>query len=208
MVLMIGLHSLLEYPLWYAYFLLPAAWAFAFALGRPAAAAPVSEPAPSLAVVAAGALLVAGALLSLFDYQRVAAIFNAGDDPTPLAERVARGQRSVLFAHHADYAAATTEGLMSPSLQPFERATHYLLDTRLMLAWAKELARQGRVDEARYLAERLREFRNPGAKAFFEECEAAPDAVAAPAAAAAAASAPFQCQPPSAELGWRSFLVR
>ena len=35
MVLMIGLHSLLEYPLWYAYFLLPAAWAWGFALGRP-----------------------------------------------------------------------------------------------------------------------------------------------------------------------------
>ena len=27
MVLLVGLHSLLEYPLWYAYFLLPAAWA-------------------------------------------------------------------------------------------------------------------------------------------------------------------------------------
>ncbi|HRD98830.1 MAG TPA: Wzy polymerase domain-containing protein, partial [Rubrivivax sp.] len=36
MVLLIGLHSLLEYPLWYAYFLLPAAWAWGFALGRPA----------------------------------------------------------------------------------------------------------------------------------------------------------------------------
>ena len=37
MVLMIGLHSLLEYPLWYAYFLLPAAWAWGFALAGPAA---------------------------------------------------------------------------------------------------------------------------------------------------------------------------
>jgi hypothetical protein len=26
LVLMMGLHSLLEYPLWYAYFLLPTAW--------------------------------------------------------------------------------------------------------------------------------------------------------------------------------------
>ena len=42
MVLMISLHSLLEYPLWYAYFLLPAAFAFGLCLGGvrlPAAAA-------------------------------------------------------------------------------------------------------------------------------------------------------------------------
>ena len=32
LVLMIGLHSLVEYPLWYSYFLLPAAWAWGFAL--------------------------------------------------------------------------------------------------------------------------------------------------------------------------------
>jgi O-antigen ligase len=33
MVLMMGLHSLVEYPLWYSYFLLPAAWAWGFVLG-------------------------------------------------------------------------------------------------------------------------------------------------------------------------------
>ena len=210
MVLMIGLHSLLEYPLWYAYFLLPAAWAFAFALGRrgAAGAAGAAEARPSATVALGGALLVLGALLSLFDYQRVAAIFSAGNDPQPLEVRVVLGQRSVLFAHHADYAAATTESLFAPSLKPFERARHYLLDTRLMLAWAKELARQGRVAEARYLADRLREFRNPGAQAFFDECNEPP---------AAAASAPFHCQPavaapvPAAAasappLTWRSFL--
>jgi O-antigen ligase len=35
MVLLAGLHSLLEYPLWYAYFLLPTAWALGHALRRP-----------------------------------------------------------------------------------------------------------------------------------------------------------------------------
>ena len=35
MVLLIGLHSLLEYPLWYAYFLLPTAFAWGLALGLP-----------------------------------------------------------------------------------------------------------------------------------------------------------------------------
>ena len=32
MVLLIGVHSLLEYPLWYAYFLLPTAWAWGHAV--------------------------------------------------------------------------------------------------------------------------------------------------------------------------------
>jgi hypothetical protein len=50
-VLMISLHSLLEYPLWYAYFLLPAAWAFGFGLGAPRAPA----AAPTAKAVAAGA---------------------------------------------------------------------------------------------------------------------------------------------------------
>ncbi len=33
LVLMIGLHSLLEYPLWYAYFLLPTAFAWGYRAG-------------------------------------------------------------------------------------------------------------------------------------------------------------------------------
>ena len=42
----------------------------------------------------------------------------------------------------------------------FERAPHYLLDTRLMMAWAKALDEAGDVERARHLAQRLREFRN------------------------------------------------
>ncbi|HLL17415.1 MAG TPA: Wzy polymerase domain-containing protein, partial [Rubrivivax sp.] len=46
MVLMIGLHSLLEYPLWYSYFLLPAAWAWGFALQPGQADSSVEDEAP------------------------------------------------------------------------------------------------------------------------------------------------------------------
>jgi len=44
MVLMIAIHSLDEYPLWYCYFLLPAAWAWGFTLGSGRSA---GEPALS-----------------------------------------------------------------------------------------------------------------------------------------------------------------
>ena len=210
MVLMIGLHSMLEYPLWYAYFLLPAAWAWGFALGRPARASAgpaawVTRPALALAGVA----LLVGSILSVLDYQRVAVIFSAPEDAPPLEQRIAAGQRSVLFSHHADYAAATTSGLAAGTQPPFDGATHYLLDTRLMMAWARALASAGRVDEARHLAARLREFHNPVSDDFFDACEAAPAAAASAAAPAASAPAPppFQCLPPQRVPGWREFLA-
>ena len=199
MVLMIGLHSLLEYPLWYAYFLLPAAWAWGFALGGGAPAerraTAASRPAPAL--VLGGVALVVGSLWSVADYQRVAAIFSAPDGAPPLAQRIAAGQRSVLFGHHADYAAATTEGALpgTDRFLPFERATHYLLDSRLMIAWSRALAAAGQDDQARAVAQRLREFRNPQADDFFEACEPA-----------SAAEQAFQCEAPARSPGWREFL--
>jgi hypothetical protein len=210
MVLMIGLHSLLEYPLWYAYFLLPAAWAWGFALGRGAIAERRSSIAlrPAPALVLGGVVLALGSVWSVADYQRVAAIFSAPADAPPLAQRIVAGQRSVLFAHHADYAAATTEGALpgTDPLAPFERATHYLLDTRLMMAWSRALAAAGQDDPARAVAQRLREFRNPLADEFFDVCD--PASASAPAVPTTASEAAFQCELPARAPGWREFLPR
>jgi hypothetical protein len=214
MVLMIGLHSLLEYPLWYAYFLLPAAWAWGFALGGGASAERRSSvamrPAPALALVLGGVVLAIGSGWSVVDYQRVAAIFNAPAGAPPLAQRITAGQRSVLFAHHADYAAATTEGALpgTDPLAPFERATHYLLDTRLMMAWSRALAAAGEIDQARTIAQRLREFRNPQAEEFFDPCEAAPASAVTGTETTPPGEAAFQCEPPARAPGWREFLPR
>ncbi len=218
LVLMIGLHSLLEYPLWYAYFLLPAAWAWGFALPpRNDAAsargpAPPPAPPPALALQGAALLLTAGAVFSVVDYHRVVVIFEAPSDASPLAERVARGQRSVFFAHHADYAAATADipGMAGAARQAaFDGATHFLLDSRLMMAWSKFLAEQGRVDAARHVAARLREFRKSDAAEFLAEC----DATTSPAMPQASASAvpptpPVWCPVPGLDstVAWRSLL--
>jgi hypothetical protein len=177
--------------LWYAYFLLPAAFAWGFALG--VEASPALPPRPSFAGALAGALLVVGAALSLFDYLRVVAIFAPGDDAAPLAERIARGQRSTLFAYHADYAAATSADPGPGTALAFERAPHYLMDTRLMIAWARHLDATGRSDLARWLVQRLREFRNADAAEFLSACEAA-------------GAVEFQCQPPRFVHGWREFV--
>ena len=200
MVLMIGLHSLLEYPLWYAYFLLPTAWAFGFALRGTAATTP-STVKPALPLLRwAGVALLAGTVFSVWDYSRVVAIFSAEPGSPPLEQRIATGQKSVFFAHHADYAAVTSGVASADPAHAFDRTTHYLLDTRLMMAWARSLAERGDVDAARTLAARLREFDKADAEDFFDAC---PDA-----AQPAAAGLPFQCELPTAVLGWREFLPR
>jgi hypothetical protein len=142
-------------------------------------------------------LLVAASSLALMDYARVVRVFMTPDDGTPLAERIDAGRRSWLFAHHADYAAVTTGDDPSATGEDFALAPHYLLDTRLMIAWAGALADAGQLDKARHLAQRLREFHNPQADEFFAPC-AAPRDEASP--------KPFQCEAPARVPAWREFL--
>jgi len=205
-VLMIGLHSMLEYPLWYAYFLLPTAFAWGFALAplpnhidgnRQPPAAPRGR-----ALRLAGLALSVGAAAALLDYRGIVAIYDPPDNAAPLEARIARGQRSLLFGHHADYAAATAFGppqapLSASQALAFRRAPHQLLDVRLLIAWSQALAAQGELDKARWLAARIREFHNTGA-----------DEYLAPCADAAEASRSFQCQAPTRDFHWREFIAR
>jgi O-antigen ligase len=209
MIVMIGMHSLLEYPLWYAYFLLPTAWLLGFALrGEPRAED--TEPGPGItgitggkgwpALAVGGALLLGAALFSVWDYSRVSVIFAANTGDPPLEERIARGQRSVFFAHHADYAAVTSGVAQADPARAFDRVSHYLLDTRLMTAWAKSLAERGELDAARHIAARLREFNKVDAEELFEPC---PTEAVAP-----APGLPFQCELPTRAMTWQEFLPK
>lgn len=199
-VLLAALHSQLEYPLWYAYFLLPTAFAFGLCgVGAPPdaalAAAPLQpERTRPLALLALWLALCCG--LSLFDYGKVVVIFAPGDGAAPLAQRIADGRRSWFFAHHADYAAATTVEHPSQVMASFATSSHYLLDTRLMIAWARAFDEAGDAQRARFIAARLREFRNPDADEFFAPC----DDPAVP-----AARRPFQCQAPTLAMDYRNF---
>jgi O-antigen ligase len=197
-VVMIGVHSLLEYPLWYAYFLLPAAWAWGCALGSATpASTPASRPAgPRWPLVVGGAMALSAGL-AVLDYQRVVRIFEAPADGTPLAQRIADGRRSLLFGHHADYAAATSGVPQPDGIRVFDRPVHYLLDTRLMMAWARALHADGQEDAAREVAARLREFGPRRAEALFGDC-----------AHAASAAASFACQAPEHPLTWRELAPR
>jgi len=192
-----AVHSQLEYPLWYAHFLLPTAFAFGLCLGSggppPAAAARGSSGSWPLRIGAP--LLLIGSVAAVYDYSRVVAIFAPGEHAPPLAERIADGQRSWLFSHHADYAAVTTAEHVPDPTHAFARVPHYLLDTRLMMAWARALEEDGQPDAARHVAQRLREFRNEQAEPFFEVCDLLPDDTG---------PAPFQCLAPSVEVDYRA----
>jgi len=220
-VILVAMHSLLEYPLWYAHFLLPAAFAFGLCLEQ-------ADPRETLAAatqggdvtrpfVLAAMLLVLGGTLALYDYMRVVIIFVPPAHAAPLEQRIADGRHSILFAHHADYAAATVAEHPGKVMKAFERAPHFLLDSRLMLAWAKALDENGETDKARYVAARLKEFHNEQSDEFFAPCAAAGASASARAASASTSGAsaaapaavpaplPFQCLAPTRQLRFEDF---
>ncbi len=195
MVAVMALHSQFEYPLWYAYFLLPTGfvWALSLSLSEPGTAPMALSSSPQRwlpvghwRVMLLGALVTLGSLATLLDYLRVVVIFAPRASSGALAERIAAGQRSVLFSHQADYAQATTHPRAQEVLPSIRQAAHSLIDTRLLSVWAQAYADQGDFDRARYLAQRLREF-SPH-HALFEPCEA--DVKRADAT-------PFQCLEPN-----------
>jgi len=195
MVLMILLHSLLEYPLWYAYYLLPALFAFGLCLGSPGEV-PAEAPRSTRPLTIAALLLMLGGVASVADYARVVTIFAPAEGAPPLAQRIANGQRSVFFAYQADYAAVTTTDHPADAMPSYLSAPHNLLDARLMMAWAKALDESGDTERARYIAQRLKEFRNDAAEEFFAPCDEPP---------VGGVPLPFQCEPPTRAFTYADF---
>ncbi len=200
MVLLVALHSQLEYPLWYAYFLLPTVFVWGLCLAR-------VDPSHSRnamhrphlrlgGLAAAGACLALGGLLAMVDFARVVVIFDPPEDAPALSQRIETGQHSVFFSHHAHYAAATTTANPSSEMPSLQYASHYLLDARLLQAWAKAYAQRGELDKARYIVDRLREFGDAHAGPFLAACD-----VPRP----LGVEAPFQCQPSKQHWTYKDF---
>ena len=195
LVAMIGLHSQFEYPLWYAYFLLPAALAYGLCM-----AGEDAEPASTTAqrrpwLAALGVAVAAAVPLVVIDYLRIVYIYAPPAGAASLVDRIAAGQRSPLFALQADYAEATVQPPGTVALEAARRTGHHLIDTRLLMAWAKSLNAVGETDKARYLVQRLREFRNTASEEWLNECDEV--------AQLGAAAKPFQCEAPTREYGFR-----
>jgi O-antigen ligase len=204
MLVIVGLHSLLEYPLWYAYLGLPALLALLVSLG-------IDHPWhraarwQALLLMAGGGLLVVAAASAYSDYQRIRAIYEPGSRAGTLSSRIAQGAQATWFADHAHYALATTvrpipqQPWTDAMSRAFERAPHVLLDPRLMMAWADALASRDGPDDrdrARFIAARVREFNSPAAQAWLQACED-PQATA---------SHRFVCETPQKTWTWRDFM--
>ncbi|MFM2347836.1 MAG: hypothetical protein RL654_2589 [Pseudomonadota bacterium] len=199
MLVMVGVHSLLEYPLWYVYFLLPAMMLAGWLTGSvPASGASATsrEVAPGWRLrlgpwlwSVTGALALVASVWSTVEYWTVSVIFEpelSFGQAEPLSARIERGRRSVLWGHHADYARATMARTPEEVFDAFDRPLHHLADTRLMMAYARALEGRGETARAAHVAARLREFRNPASADFFSVCDA-PGSDRRP--------TPFQCLP-------------
>jgi hypothetical protein len=202
----VGWHSLLEYPLWYAYLSLPSALALAVCLGWDRPWRRAARWQALLLMVGGGAALVCAAW-AYADYRLISSIYAPGPQAPPLAQRIEHGQSAHWFANQAHYARATTfkpqpgQAWDAATTKAFARAPGVLLDARLMMAWADALAARnapGDRDRARYLAARLREFQAPTALAWLQSCEDA----------GAPAYRRFVCEAPEQPWTWRDFDMR
>lgn len=198
LVLAMGVHSMLEYPMWYAYLLLPTAWSLGLALGigTPPAAAVVSgvAPPPLRAWRGVGLLMVVAAVSAWLDYLSIVDLYAPRPTSLPLAERILRAQASPLFSNQADLVAIIDLPLTPAALPLVARNSRVLLTGRSMYVWANLLAAQGQVDKARFMAARLREFDLSGPRPWYAPCSD-PGVTAKP----------FQCLAPDHPVTWRDF---
>lgn len=193
----IGLASLFDAPFWHAYLLLPSAWAWGCLVGmqaagstvargqpaRPAAAGPLRPAADArgrAGLVSAALALAAATLVVWLDFRRA------------LPEQTPPDQTSRLFGYYADQRRALSAKDAPPEL--FRSARWVWVDTQLLAAWVSALERSGRLEEARYLMQRAREFRDPAYGPWLAACR-----VVAP------LEPPSHCLAPKRPLHWQDF---
>ena len=192
-LLLIAAHNQLEFPFWYAYFLLPSAFCLGICLASKAD--PVEDGSPVVRPGRSpGLLLILGAALIVMDFMRVAAIFSIFYEDEPIEQRLARGQRSLLYSSAANYLAAVARKADQETLLVAPRAAHGMADPGLLIRWSQAFERDGQHDKAIYLAARAREFKRREDTSFFAVCDD-------PQLAGSA----YQCQTYNGPLNYRDF---
>lgn len=198
LVVVIGAHSLVEMPLWFAYFLLPSAWALGLACTGVSSAAP--EPsAPVLPPPAttwttmrlpASVALACAAFVSIADLGRALPAALPPSHDLPVQQRIELGRHSLLYGQLSDDLAA--RATPEPSLKVFSGARHVAIDDRLLAAWALALEREQQWDKARHVALRARQYAIALGRA---EAECGPETKPSP---------PLHCGGPVASVDWRT----
>ena len=156
------LHSLFEYPLWFAYFLLPSAFLLAWLVAvdarapKPAGETGVARALP-LVTSAIAVTCIAAAVYAWNEYEKISAIYRNSASASALIRATAEARKSPLYGQFGDYAAIMIAGDRA-ELAWFARPIRQVLDERLLTAYASALARAGKADKAAFAVARAREF--------------------------------------------------
>jgi O-antigen ligase len=159
------MHSLFEYPLWFAYFLMPTALLLTVYVQPTSATSPQQSSTPPSTLtmwrarwpLAMVALCFAGLASTISGYLRVTNIYKNASDPARASSFAQQAQTHWLYGYYGDYAAIMLAG-DNANLNDFSRPTRAIIDERLLAAWARALAREGRIAESTFIVERAREF--------------------------------------------------
>lgn len=166
MVLIIGMHSCIEYPLWYVYFLFPTALIIGAIL--PINKTDVFEKNERESKMAfidiflfiGGLGILFGSLFFYLDYKNALQVTHPAnfDNPPSLRDRVSIGRQSLFFPAEAERALVFRSLPSSTSLQAATKAAHTLADTHLLMSWVKSLHEVGDYQRAKYISDRIKEF--------------------------------------------------
>ncbi len=181
MIAAVLVQSLVEYPLWFAHFLLPTTMLAALLGARATQSAvdatsthtevlPLRGSHLSIAIVIA---FVGGTFAAaiLREYDATASIYDAGGNVVRTRATAADASQHFFYGHYGDYATIMLNRDTVPA-DRFARPTRAIIDEKLLVAWSRSLAREGRMREADFIAARAREF--PASAVFSELPKLAP----------------------------------
>jgi len=187
------MHSLFEFPLWHANFLLPAVFLFGIALGKGAEPAVAARTFASASPTLTGGLIVLAAVVVFHAYQPISHLYHPPEDGATEQARIDSARQSPLFGHFGDRFAGTLAAPGSRRLEPYREIVFEHLDVQLLMSWSQAYAEAGQLAHAHYLAMRLKELTQPGAQRFFEVCDT-PLSLNF-----------YQCSQPRSGIGFRDF---
>ena len=158
LMVVVGLHSLLEYPLWYGPFQMTLGLAIGLLWAAPNA--PVKQEAQEGPMLVA-ALLFIGCLYAAWDFNRVGQIYRpaASRDAAYRDNPLHHAKQSWLFKNQADFAELTTQTVTPDNAaalyQQALRVMHYSPEARVVQRAIDSGKLLGHDEQAQVLTERL-----------------------------------------------------
>lgn len=162
-LLVLALHSMLEYPLWYG----PFQMTLGLALGLLSAPAATDKPEVKQGVpVLVAATLFMGCLYAAWDFNRVGQIYRhaSARDAAYKDDPLGHAKQSWLFKNQADFAELTTQTVTAENAKDIYpqalRLMHYSPEARVVQRAIDSAQLLGDDEQAQALATRLQDIKN------------------------------------------------